>query len=146
MKPKKSTDLLKLFLLFMAVHSSLVGIALLFLPAPYLEFFGLSGDEYTFFQAQGGIFHIVMAFAYILSIRYIYLPDSRFPPSESSGLIIFAISAKSMAAVFLAVYFFLFDKAWIIILSGFGDAVMAVVLFVLYRRYMNSILNYKKQA
>lgn len=137
MKLKKNADLLKLFLIFMAVHSFIVGIALILLPAPYLEFFGLKGYHYTFFQAQGGVFHVVMALAYILAVKYITPYGEKFSGARESGLIVLAVSAKSMAAVFLTVYFMLSEKAWVIILSAFGDAFMAFVLFILYRKYMN---------
>ena len=87
---------LKVFLWLIALHSLFVGIGLLFIPSSYLEFFGFSNYRYSFFQAQGGIFHLVMSVAYVMAIKYIY---------RSPGLIVFSISAKFIATAFLIIYY-----------------------------------------
>ena len=117
---------LKIFLWLIAVHSFLVGIGLILFPPSYLEFFGFFNYQYSFFQAQGGVFHLVMSVAYIMALKYMH---------KSPGLIIFSISAKFMATMFLLVYYLFMENSWMIIMSAFGDAVMAVILYVLYNRY-----------
>jgi len=62
---------MKIFLWLIAVHSFLVGIALILFPPSYLEFFGFSNYQYSFFQAQGGVFHLV-----ILSVGYFGILDN----------------------------------------------------------------------
>ena len=117
---------IKIFLWLIALHSFMVGIGLILFPPSYLEFFGFLNYQYSFFQAQGGVFHFVMSVAYIMAIKYMHI---------SPGLIIFSISAKLMVTVFLLVYYLFMENSWMILISAFGDAAMAVVLYVLYNRY-----------
>ena len=117
---------MKIFLWLIALHSFLVGIGLILFPPSFLEFFGFLNYQYSFFQAQGGVFHLVMAMAYALAIKYMH---------KSPGLIIFSISAKMIATIFLLIYYLFLEKAWMIIMSAFGDATMAFMLYVLYNRY-----------
>ena len=126
MNLEKPESQLKVFLWLIALHSFSVGIGLILFPPNYLEIFGFHNYAYSFFQAQGGVFHIVMSVAYIMAIKYMY---------KSPGLIVFSISAKSMATIFLLVYFIFVESSWMIIMSAFGDAVMASILFLLYRRF-----------
>lgn len=117
---------LKFFLWLIALHSICVGIGLILFPPSYLEFFGFENYTYSFFQIQGGVFHIVMAMAYIMASYYLI---------KSPGLIIFSISAKFMATVFLIIYYLFVENSWMIILSALGDAIMASILFLLYNRF-----------
>jgi len=117
---------MKIFLWLIAVHSFLVGIALILFPPSYLEFFGFSNYQYSFFQAQGGVFHLVMSVAYLMAIKYMY---------KSPGLIVFSISAKFIATLFLLIYYLFLEHSWMIIMSAFGDAAMAILLYVLYNRF-----------
>ncbi len=123
---------LKVFLWLIALHSLLVGIGLILFPPSYLEFFGFHNHNYSFFQAQGGVFHIVMCIAYVMAIKFMY---------KSPGLIIFSISAKSMATLFLIIYYVFWESSWMIIMSAFGDAVMAAMLYFLYNRFQINTLN-----
>ena len=59
--------LLSLFLWIVMLHTLAVGIGLIFMPSSWLPFFGLAPYTKNFFQAQGGIFHIVMCIAYSLA-------------------------------------------------------------------------------
>ena len=126
MNLEKPESQLKLFLWLIALHSFSVGIGLLLMPSSYLEIFGFHDYSYSFFQAQGGVFHIVMFVAYIMAIKYM---------PKSSSLILFAISAKSMATIFLINYYIFVESSWMIIMSAFGDAIMASILYLLYKRY-----------
>ena len=123
---------LKIFLWLIALHSISVGIGLILFPPSYLEIFGFYNYSYTFFQAQGGVFHIVMSVAYLMAIKYIY---------KSPGLIYFSIAAKSMATIFLIIYFLFVEQSWMIIMSATGDATMGIVLFYLYKKFQTININ-----
>ena len=56
--------LLKWVLWLIAIHSICFGISLVVLPIPFIEFFGFSLKE-KFFADQGGVFHLIVAVAYI---------------------------------------------------------------------------------
>jgi len=118
--------LLVILLWIFVVHSTVVALLLIFLPAESLHYFGYSGYQGRFFQVQGGVFHLVMAVAYLIAAV----------KTEKAGLIIiFIIVAKTMATVFLLSYFFLSEHIWILLPSAAGDGAMAVLLFLFYRRY-----------
>jgi hypothetical protein len=77
------------------LHSLAVGIGLMFMPVSWLPFFGFEPYARNFYQAQGGIFHIVMCVAYTMAAL-------RFQKYEC--LIHFTIIAKFIACGFLFVY------------------------------------------
>ncbi|OQX77633.1 MAG: hypothetical protein B6D61_06890 [Bacteroidetes bacterium 4484_249] len=84
MKPYTiSAKLLKLFLWLIAIHSFMVGMLLIFLPAADLAFFGFNVIE-KFFSIQGGVFHVVMSIAYVIAATN---------HSKSDLLIYFSIAA-----------------------------------------------------
>lgn len=118
---------LKIFLKLVALHSFVVGIGLILLPPVYLEYFGLYGYKSCFFQAQGGVFHLVMCMAYLITARYL---------DKSPGLIQFVIMAKCMAVIFLVTYYIFIESSWMIIASAFGDGTMALIVYILYVRYL----------
>ena len=87
---------MKILLQLIALHSLLVGILLIFLPANFFEFFGYAPISENFFRAQGGVFHIVMVFAYFMASLDV---------KKSSNLIRFIILTKFTATVFLVIYY-----------------------------------------
>ena len=117
---------LTLLLWFAAIHSFLVGLGLVLLPASAMSFFGLIPYVERFFPVQGGVFHIVMSVAYTLAA----IRTDRF-----LQLIVFAIVAKLMAAVFLFTYYIAIDGIWVILLSGAGDGLMGLALLLAFRAY-----------
>ncbi len=121
---------LKIFLKLVALHSFAVGIGLIILPPVYLEYFGLYGYKTSFFQAQGGVFHFVMCMAYLIAAKYL---------DKSPGMVHFVIMAKSMAVIFLLTYFVFLESSWMLIASAFGDGIMALIMYLLYRQYLNNI-------
>ncbi len=121
---------LKIFLKLVALHSFAVGIGLIFLPPVYLKYFGLNGYKASFFQAQGGVFHFVMCMAYLLTAKYL---------DKSPGMIHFVIMAKSLAVIFLLTYFVFFESSWMLIASAFGDGIMALIIYFLYKKYLTNI-------
>lgn len=121
------TTSLKLFLWLIAIHSFLVGVLLIVLPADMLAFFGFGIIE-KFFSTQGGVFHIVMSVAYILAATNL---------GKSDLIIYFSISAKFIATAFLFSYFVFKNQIWTVLFSGLGDCIMAILLLVLF-------INFKK--
>jgi hypothetical protein len=115
---------LSYFLFVISVHSFAVGVGLLFISPSILEFFGLVDYKESFFQAQGGVFHIVMSVAYLMAGLNII---------KSVKLIQFIIAVKLIAFVFLIFYFIFVLPSWLILLSGIGDGIMGVIILILYR-------------
>ena len=109
----------------MAIHSFGVALGLMFLPTKFLPFFGFYGYSGRFFQIQSGIFHIVMAAAYLMAA---YQMES--PP----GLVRFSIYAKTIAFAFLITIYLFYSAGWMILLSALVDGLMALILFLLYRQ------------
>ena len=112
---------LSILLWLMAVHSFLVGTGLIIQVPKLMELFGFHSVHEHFFPAQGGIFHIVMAFGYALAAS-----DSvRF-----RCLILFFIFVKAVATLFLLFYFVFIDGILAILISGIGDGVFCVILYL----------------
>ena len=106
-------------LVLAAVHSAAVGVGLIALPSRWLPAFGLAGEAERFFRAQGGVFHLLMAYAYLLAAR-------RLPRAEL--LVHLAIVVKGTACVFLVLYAVLVSSAWVVVASAAGDGAFAVLL------------------
>ncbi len=118
----------KAFLSLLSVHSFIVGLALMFFPSEFMELLGFGIISERFFQVQAGVFHIIMSICYILPVyRY----------DQNKGLINFTIIVKFCATIFLLIYFVFVDSILLVLLSGFGDGIMALVLFLLYRSFKN---------
>ena len=129
-----SERLFKILLWLIALHSFIVGLLLIFAPTSFLELFGFTITD-RFFTTQGGVFHIVLVPAYILAAVNL---------EKGKLLIVFAISAKLIATVFLLVYYFFIDPILMVLVSGIGDFLMALALVVANRFYKNSIHASKK--
>jgi hypothetical protein len=114
---------LKIFLWLVAIHSCLVGIFLIILPEPWLAFFGYTGYRRSFFQVQGGVFHIVMAITYAWAARN---------PLREQTLVIITICAKGLATVFLLLYYLSIEPIWIVLLSALGDLLMGSIILILF--------------
>ena len=125
---------LQIILIILCIHSSMVGAALIILPAEVMPFFGLTVPVEKFFPAQGGVFHIVMAFSYFIACMWF---------GRNPGLILFIILAKFIATVFLFSFYFLVEMAWIILVSGITDCLMGLaVLWGYFKFYWDlSFLN-----
>ena len=120
-----------LFMWLVALHSFAVFLGLILIPAAQLSRFGLQNYSAGFFQAQGGVFHLVMSVAYLMAVKYL---------DETPALIYFSVSAKSIAVIFLLVYYFTAESAWIILLSAFGDGLMAMLIYLLYKQFKRETL------
>ncbi|MGD8780478.1 MAG: hypothetical protein PVH88_16115 [Ignavibacteria bacterium] len=115
--------LTKVFLYLVAIHSFFVGMALIFFPSNLMVLFYFSAITEPFFKAQGGVFHLVMVVAYIIAA---------IDPVGNLKFIIFAIITKLIATVFLITYFLLHTSMVTVFLSGVGDFIMAVILYLLF--------------
>lgn len=118
-------EYLAYFLYLIGIHSIAVGFGLIFLPPSFLEIFGFTDYKESFFQAQGGVFHIAMSVAYIIAGRDVL---------NSARLIQFIIIVKFLAFSFLIIYYFFVMSAWLILISGIVDGLMGLIVLVLFQR------------
>ena len=119
--------LLRTILLLVAFHSLLIGLALSAQPPVLIRFAGFSLDGESFFAAQGGAFHILMATAYLMGV---------FNIEKYYFFIVFSIFVKAGATLFLLVYCFKVDFKWIILLSGIIDFAMGLMIFLALQNYL----------
>ncbi len=122
--------LTKVFLYLVAVHSFFVGMGLIFFPSSLMEKFFFSAINEPFFKIQAGVFHIVMVVAYIVAAM---------DPINNIRFIIFAIITKLIATAFLITYFLLNTSMITVFLSGLGDFIMAIILYLLFNNIKNQI-------
>ena len=115
-------DKMVLILWVIAVHSFFTGVALIIIPGHFLKYFGIITPNHSFFQTQGGIFHIVMCVAYTMAA---------IKPENNPNIILFIIIVKFIAAFFLSVYYFFIEPAWIIIFSAIFDGSMGLIVLLL---------------
>jgi hypothetical protein len=121
---------LQFLLWFLAIHSFFIGVGLILLPESAMNFFGLESYTEKFFPVQGGIFHIVLSICYALAAVRI---------DQFDGLILFAILAKFIAAIFLFTYYLFVKQAWVILISAIGDGLMGAVVLLAFLSYRPNI-------
>jgi hypothetical protein len=114
---------LSLLLWLVAVHSAVVGLGLIWQPAGLFARLGYAPVGEPFFPVQGGVFHVVMAIGYALAARDL---------AGNRCLASFAIVVKAAATVFLIGYWLLEARLAVVLLSGIGDGLMAVLIGVGY--------------
>lgn len=119
---------LRLVLIIMAIHSFFIGIGLVIQLPMIMDLFGLGHIEQPFFPAQGGIFHVLMAVAYI---------TAALRPEGNGTLINFIIVVKITATVFLFFYFTFIQNIWMILFSGICDGILALLILISYRSFKN---------
>ncbi len=113
-----------------SIHSFFVGVGLIFFPGELMEYIGFQFVQERFFQVQGGAFHIVLSICYILPVISYY---------NFKSLVIFSIIAKISATVFLFIYFLFFDSILCVLLSGFVDCTMAILLLYVYHNRQKKV-------
>ncbi len=118
--------LLVITLWLIALHSIGVGIGMILFPSDWIAYFDITPSEHRFFITQGGVFHLVMAIAYIMGALNL---------TENGKLILFSIIVKFCATFFLLTYFMFINQFGIIFLSGIGDFCMGLVLLIVYKKY-----------
>ena len=97
----------------------------MFLPANLFVDFGYNEISENFFRAQGGIFHIVMATAYLIAARN---------PVNNQIMVRFSFIAKMIATIFLFGYFVLIQPILVVLLSGIGDFAMGAIIYYLAKQ------------
>jgi hypothetical protein len=117
--------LLKWVLWLIAIHSICFGISLVVMPISVIEFFGFRLSE-KFFADQGGVFHLIVAVAYIWAAMDL---------KNSFKLIVLSVVTKFTATLFLISYFLLVDQILMVFLSGFMDFLMGLAILVAYLLY-----------
>ena len=127
MKRSKTKFYFDSLLWIFVLHTTGVAIGLFVFPPEYLGIFGLDSYHGRFFQSQAGIFHLVFGVAYLLTL---------YQWEKAPALIFFVVVAKSIAIVFLVLYYFLFEPAWIILISAFGDGFLGITLLLLYTQLL----------
>jgi len=104
-----------------ALHSLGVGVALVLAPAWSVAFGGWGAATPIFFARQFGVFHFVVAAAYLIEfLKY-------------RGVTIL-LTAKAIAVVSLVDALIRFGGPWAVALAAVGDAAMGLAVWALARR------------
>jgi len=109
------------WVVLVALHSYAVGVFLLFLTEWGARFGGFGEVSPLFFARQAGIFHFVIATAYLVE-WFVH-----------RGVIVMLL-AKASAVVFLLAVWALGVDAWSVPFSAAGDALLGTATLVLWRR------------
>jgi hypothetical protein len=104
-----------------ALHSAIVGTMFLAAPQWTMQFAGWHAIDPPFFAYQAGVFHFVLALAYLLEYR-------RY------GGVSILIGAKTIAFVFLITATIIDPIPWAVWTSGLLDGAMAVVAWWVHRK------------
>ena len=118
--------LLSTVLGLVAIHSLGMGLILISQPAVLMKFAGFNPDCDHFFPTQGGVFHLLMFVVYLMGATHI---------EKYHHFIVFSIFVKAVATFFLMIYCF---AAEFIFLSGIGDGVMGLMIFLAFQHYLRS--------
>lgn len=113
--------LLSAWVVLVALHSYGVGAFLLFATEWGARFGGFGEVSPLFFARQAGVFHFVIATAYLVE-RFVH------------GGVVILLVAKASAVVFLVTVWLLGVEAWSVPLSAAGDAAMGLATVLLARR------------
>lgn len=103
-----------------ALHSLVVGLALLFLGRWGLALGGWSDVSPLFFSRQAGAFHVVVGIGYFLEYR-------------RHGGISLLLVAKTVAVLFLLSMMWIDEAPWAVPVSALGDGLMALAAFTVHR-------------
>jgi hypothetical protein len=118
--------ILSVILWLIAVHSFTVGVGMILMPTALIEFLGFKSGLDRFFSYQGGVFHIIMAVAYLLAAQR----AGRF-----EVLILFSIIVKLSATVFLFIYYLFVTQILLVLFSGVTDFLMGISVLWAYTSY-----------
>jgi len=112
-----------------ALHSIGFGLALIIFPCSVIEFFGFTISQ-KFFATQGGVFHLIISYAYI---------RAALNPEHSKDLIILSCITKFSATLFLFSYYLFGTQIITVLLSGFVDFLMGSTLLILFLLFRNRL-------
>ncbi|MBL1211847.1 MAG: hypothetical protein HND52_00700 [Ignavibacteriae bacterium] len=119
------SNILRIFLQLVAVHSFVVGVGLIIMPTNLLDYLGFHGCTERFFPTQGGVFHIVMAIGYLMAAS---------KSNKYECMIIFSIIVKMCATLFLLTYYIFVAQTLMILFSGITDCIMGIIIWQLYSK------------
>lgn len=120
--PSFSRRLLVLVLWLIAAHSIGFGVSLIVLPCHIIELFGFTISE-KFFAVQGGVFHLIISYAYI---------SAALDPERSKPMIILSCITKFSATIFLFGYYWIVKPITMVLLAGIMDGLMGLSVLLLY--------------
>jgi hypothetical protein len=118
---------LQVVLGLVALHSAGVGIGLIGSTASLLDRAGFRPVGETFFVAQGGVFHLVMAVAYVIAA---------WDPVRQPGFVVFSIVVKVVATIFLTLYWAFVSPVPTILASALVDGAMGLGIWVVRRAWL----------
>ena len=119
--------LLSTVLVLVAIHTLAFGLTLIAQPAVLMKFAGFNPDCDHFFPTQGGVFHLIMFVVYLMGASNI---------EKYHHFIVLSIFVKAVATFFLMMYCFTAEFKWVVFLSGIGDSVMGLMIFLALRHYL----------
>ncbi len=119
MSLSNSSFRLSLVLWIATIQSILIGLCLIAFPASWMAALGLQVGGDRFFQVQVAAFQFVMAAAYTWAALKLF---------SVRELIILAILAKSIAAVFLLTYCLVVQMIWVVLAAAAIEALMAALI------------------
>lgn len=108
-------------IVLIAIHSYAVGLALMFLTRWGTHLGGWPHVEPLFFARQAGVFHLLIATAYLLEYF-------------RNGTVTLLVLAKISAVVFLVAMMRVEPAPWAVPASALADGLMAVVVLAVRRR------------
>lgn len=117
---------LRALLWALALHSAGVAAGLMLHPESLIAMAGYEPLNEPFFAAQGGIFHLIMALAYSMAALNL---------SRNRCLVVFTILVKSIATVFLIVYWIFVSRIFAVLASGVVDGAMALTILVAFNSW-----------
>jgi hypothetical protein len=110
----------RLLVLAIAAHSAAIGVGALVATEWGLRFGGFGTASPLFFPRQVGIFHVVVAFAYLVEhFRY--------------RAVAVLLTTKAIAVVFLGAMIARDELPWVVPVSAGGDALMFVAVLLVHR-------------
>lgn len=130
----KSEKKLKIFLILIALHTFLIGVALIILPADLFSIFGYNNLNEPFFAIQAGVFHIVLSIGYIVAVN---------EKCKERYFLQYIILIKFIAFVFLILYYLIAANIPVIILSAIIDLILGILLLMFYLKLKGVIKNEK---
>mgnify|MGYP000238766112 CR=1 FL=1 len=110
----------------LTVHSFFIGLGLIIQHPDIMKFFGFDKCMESFFPAQGGVFHIVMSFGYLMAAIDL---DRYF------SLALFSIIVKLCATIFLFTYYFFVAPIWMVFASGIQDGILFILVLYSFTSY-----------
>jgi hypothetical protein len=115
----------RLLVVLIALHSIIVGAMFMSAPQWTMRFAGWRGIDPVFFAYQAGVFHLVLATAYLIEYR------------RYRGVTILIV-AKTIALVFLIAATLIDPLPWAVWTSGIIDGAMAAVVWWVHRNVARS--------